>query len=164
MVYLALMSRRMRHASPRLSRLGDLSISPLSRRRLERGLTQRSLAKTLGVTESAVSLWEAGQCAPSPPYRRPLAQALGLSQLNLRELVLESAAWHTDRSELRRERKKLGIALGGDRGNRVLPLAARGPAPEHPATEDLAAIDPGTVVPGVDGEIGRTESGLGGAA
>jgi putative transcriptional regulator len=47
------------------------------RRRLH--LTQRELARWLGVSESSVSLWEAGKRRPRGPARRLLALLTGLT-------------------------------------------------------------------------------------
>ena len=47
--------------------------------RTEAGLTQRELARTLGVTEQAVSKWERGAGCPDVSLLSALARALGVS-------------------------------------------------------------------------------------
>lgn len=46
------------------------------RRRIERGLTQKELAKKIGTTQSAVSRLESGQYNPTVDFLRVLAKAL----------------------------------------------------------------------------------------
>lgn len=42
-------------------------------------MTQRELAHRVGVTDSAISLFEAGKCKPEPAVAIKLADALGLT-------------------------------------------------------------------------------------
>lgn len=51
--------------------------------RKERGLTQRQLADMLGVTDKAVSKWERGIGFPDIKIIQPLADALGVSVLEI---------------------------------------------------------------------------------
>ena len=51
--------------------------------RKERGLSQRQLAERLGVTDKAVSKWERGLGFPDIKTVEPLADALGISILEL---------------------------------------------------------------------------------
>lgn len=45
--------------------------------RKERGMTQKELAETVGVDQSAVAQWEAGKSGPHRNKLSKLAQALG---------------------------------------------------------------------------------------
>lgn len=51
--------------------------------RKEKGMTQKELADRLHVTDRAVSKWERGLCAPDLALLEPLAQALGVSIVEL---------------------------------------------------------------------------------
>jgi len=51
----------------------------LRSRRKEKGLTQRELARRLGVTQQAVAKWEAGQAAPEPATIARLADLFSVS-------------------------------------------------------------------------------------
>ena len=51
--------------------------------RKERGMTQKELAATLGVTDKAVSKWELGASLPDVALLLPLAEALGVSATEL---------------------------------------------------------------------------------
>lgn len=59
-------------------------IGPFIRRlRKERGLTQKELARSLNVTDKAVSKWELGASLPDVALLLPLAEALGVSATEL---------------------------------------------------------------------------------
>jgi DNA-binding transcriptional regulator YiaG len=62
--------------------VGTSDITPHEVERLRRrlDLTQRDLAKWLGVTESSVSLWEAGKRRPRGPAHRLLRLIAALSR------------------------------------------------------------------------------------
>lgn len=60
-----------------------LAASSIKRLREERGLTQRALAESLGVTDKAVSKWESGRGLPDISLVEPLAQRLGISVAEL---------------------------------------------------------------------------------
>lgn len=60
-----------------------LAASAIKRLREERGLTQRALAESLGVTDKAVSKWESGRGLPDISLVEPLAQRLGISVAEL---------------------------------------------------------------------------------
>lgn len=47
--------------------------------RIEKKLTQKQIADSLGLTDKAVSKWERGYGAPDPAYLAPLASLLGIS-------------------------------------------------------------------------------------
>ena len=51
--------------------------------RKERGLTQKELADKLNVTDKAISKWETGKGFPDIKLMEPLAQALGVSLVEL---------------------------------------------------------------------------------
>lgn len=51
--------------------------------RKEQGLTQKELAQRLNVTDKAVSKWETGKGFPDVKLLEPLAQALGVSLVEL---------------------------------------------------------------------------------
>ena len=53
--------------------------SPLRTARKRKALTQRALARQVGVTDSAISLFEARKCKPEPAVAIKLANALGLT-------------------------------------------------------------------------------------
>jgi transcriptional regulator with XRE-family HTH domain len=55
----------------------------LARLRREQGLTQKELADRLNVTDKAVSKWETGKGFPDVKLLEPLAQALGVSLVEL---------------------------------------------------------------------------------
>ena len=55
----------------------------VSERRRALGLTQRSLAERLSVSDKAVSKWERGQSMPDVALLVPLAGALGVSVTEL---------------------------------------------------------------------------------
>jgi len=59
----------------------------LDRARAQAGLSQRDLARRLGVTASAVSQWEAGQSAPRPTLVTQMEDVLGLSEGSLARLL-----------------------------------------------------------------------------
>lgn len=60
-----------------------LAAHAIKRLREERGLTQRALAESLGVTDKAVSKWESGRGLPDISLVEPLAQRLGISVAEL---------------------------------------------------------------------------------
>lgn len=51
----------------------------IARQRRAVFLTQEALAKAVGVTQSAVALWETGKSEPALRHRRALAEALMIS-------------------------------------------------------------------------------------
>ena len=53
--------------------------SRIAKRRRERGLTQRQLAATMGVSPQAVSKWERGSAFPDPVFLDELAANLGFT-------------------------------------------------------------------------------------
>ena len=55
----------------------------IAQMRKERGLTQRELAEQLHISDRAVSKWERGAGFPDVSMLIPLAEALGLSVLEL---------------------------------------------------------------------------------
>ena len=55
----------------------------LAQLRKEQGLTQKELADRLNVTDKAVSKWETGKGFPDVKLLEPLAQALGVSLVEL---------------------------------------------------------------------------------
>lgn len=57
--------------------------------RKERGLTQKELADKLNVTDKAVSKWETGKGFPDVKLLEPLAQALGVSLVELMQGKLQ---------------------------------------------------------------------------
>jgi len=63
---------------------------PLAVRRAAVGMTQEQLAASLAVNRSTVLRWENGG-EPSPRFRRPLANALGLSVLELADLLASAS-------------------------------------------------------------------------
>ena len=86
--------------------------------RTARGMTQKQLAETLNITDRAVSKWERGLSAPDIALLEPLAEALGVTVLELiRGEHDESAAPEADaavrvildysRSELRKRLRRL---------------------------------------------------------
>ena len=60
-----------------------LAAHAIKQLREERGLTQRTLAESLGVTDKAVSKWESGRGLPDISLVEPLAQRLGISVAEL---------------------------------------------------------------------------------
>lgn len=52
--------------------------STIRHARLARGLTQRELAKHLGVTQSAVGQWEVARTAPSRDHLPAISETLGI--------------------------------------------------------------------------------------
>jgi DNA-binding transcriptional regulator YiaG len=75
--------RRLRLSREELRRwlVGTADVKPqeVERLRQQLGLTQLELAKWLGVTESSVSLWEAGKRRPRGPAHRLLRLIAELS-------------------------------------------------------------------------------------
>jgi predicted transcriptional regulator len=63
-----------------LTTASDVTPNDVQRLRQRLQLTQRDLAKWLGVTESSVSLWEAGKRRPRGPAHRLLRLIAELSQ------------------------------------------------------------------------------------
>jgi len=59
---------------------GDVTAGEIVRLRQRLGLTQRELARWLGVSESAVSLWEAARRRPRGPAHRLLKLIAELSR------------------------------------------------------------------------------------
>ena len=53
----------------------------LRRHRLAKGLTQTRLAKRVGVSVSAVSLWELGKTIPAPEMFPKLARIFGIDAM-----------------------------------------------------------------------------------
>jgi len=49
----------------------------LKQYRSEHGISQRELAKQIGVTQAAVSLWERGERSPSIPLMRDIGALTG---------------------------------------------------------------------------------------
>lgn len=62
-----------------MERIGGL----IRQARMERGLTQRELAKRLHVTDKAVSKWERDICRPDVELLEPLARELDIPLLRL---------------------------------------------------------------------------------
>lgn len=60
-----------------------LAAHAIKQLREERGLTQRALAESLGVTDKAVIKWESGRGLPDISLVEPLAQRLGISVAEL---------------------------------------------------------------------------------
>ncbi len=59
----------------------------LARARKARGLSQSDVARAVGVTASAVSLWEAGETSPRPEIVAKLEAVLGLKDGELTRLL-----------------------------------------------------------------------------
>jgi transcriptional regulator with XRE-family HTH domain len=59
-------------------------------RRKALGFSQESLAQAIGASASAVARWEQGTSAPKAAFRRPLADALKLSALELGRLLADT--------------------------------------------------------------------------
>lgn len=57
--------------------------SPISRLRMERGLTQAQLAELTGCTQKDISRWETGERNPSTKSLLKLAKVLGCPMENL---------------------------------------------------------------------------------
>ena len=55
----------------------------IKRLREERKISQNKLAETIGVSDKAVSRWETGRGYPDITLIEPLAQALGVSVIEL---------------------------------------------------------------------------------
>lgn len=55
----------------------------IAKRRTELGLTQKALAEQLNISDRAVSKWERGMGFPDISLIEPLADALGLTVLEL---------------------------------------------------------------------------------
>ena len=58
--------------------------SPISRLRIERGLTQAQLAERIGCPQSSVSRWEQSGKAPGTRYLVKIAEAL---ECDLKDLI-----------------------------------------------------------------------------
>jgi transcriptional regulator with XRE-family HTH domain len=56
-------------------------------RRKHVGLSQERLAELVGVSPGTISLWERGHVEPSPRYRPPLAEALGVDLARIDRLI-----------------------------------------------------------------------------
>jgi transcriptional regulator with XRE-family HTH domain len=54
----------------------NILMTDLSKRRQAAGLTQRDLARLIGCSQAAVSLWERDRTTPRPWTRRAIEQAL----------------------------------------------------------------------------------------
>jgi transcriptional regulator with XRE-family HTH domain len=59
----------------------------LASRRAALGYTQERLAEAIGADRATIGRWENGASLPSPRFRRPLAEHLALSVLELAELL-----------------------------------------------------------------------------
>jgi transcriptional regulator with XRE-family HTH domain len=59
--------------------------------RQKRRMQQKDLAKRLGVPQSSVAGWEAGDNNPRADRLRPLAKALGVNVARLTEAILDDA-------------------------------------------------------------------------
>lgn len=77
-------------------------MNPIKRYRLAKGMTQKEFAKKLGIDQGSLSEWEHGNYWPSPKHIPPLAEALGLTALDLIDkLELERIPWRTtDKCEI----------------------------------------------------------------
>ncbi|MBI2172425.1 MAG: helix-turn-helix transcriptional regulator [Chloroflexi bacterium] len=60
------------------------------RLRTQRGLTQRDLAKLVGLSQAQISLHEKGEDLPGPAIRLRYARALGITLGELEELIRRS--------------------------------------------------------------------------
>ena len=90
--------------------------------RREKGLTQKELARTLHVSDRAVSKWERGAGFPDVSLLEPLADALGLTVLNLLrgeeqetaepELTVRRAVALLARQAREKTRRRWGQILG----------------------------------------------------
>ena len=58
--------------------------------RTEKGLSQRQLAALVGLSQAQISLHERGQDLPGPAARAGYAQALGITQEDLEDLIKRS--------------------------------------------------------------------------
>jgi len=91
----------------------------ISRRRKEKGLTQKQLADTLHVTDKAVSKWERGINFPDLQLLEPLAQVLdttpaallGLEQADSREAL--KAAAEISAEQLEEARRDIAVLAWG---------------------------------------------------
>ena len=61
--------------------------------RKEQGFTQKELADRLNVTDKAVSKWETAKGFPDVKLLEPLAQALGVSLVDLSLMEKQDIAW-----------------------------------------------------------------------
>ena len=99
--------------------------------RKERGLTQKELAERLHISDRAVSKWERGAGFPDVSLLEPLADALGLSVLNLlrgeeqETLEPEGTVRHCLALLVRQTREKTRKRLGQILGS-LLALAVAG--------------------------------------
>lgn len=93
----------------------------ISEARKGKGLTQKELAKTLNVTDKAVSKWERGKSYPDISLLEPLGEALEVSIVELlkgektdkkenEQLILN--AIYLYKKELKKKRKTIGITIG----------------------------------------------------
>ena len=57
------------------SKFGEI----LKNLRIEKGLTQGELAKTLGCSQSMLTRWENGECEPTSPYIIAMAEYFSVS-------------------------------------------------------------------------------------
>jgi tetratricopeptide (TPR) repeat protein/transcriptional regulator with XRE-family HTH domain len=64
----------------------------LAKRRKAVGMTQKELAKRLGVERTTVARWERGEHHPAPWLRSKLAKALGISPDRIEELLAASGS------------------------------------------------------------------------
>ena len=64
--------------------------SEVRRLRLERGLTQRDLARLVGVSQAQISLHEKGQDLPGSATRARYARALGITLEDIEDLIRRS--------------------------------------------------------------------------
>jgi transcriptional regulator with XRE-family HTH domain len=62
-------------------------MTQLRRYRLAAGLDQSDLAKRVGVTTSAVSLWECGKCIPKGKMFPKIARVLGIKPIELTRFI-----------------------------------------------------------------------------
>ena len=72
-------------------------MSTLKDLRKQKSLTQKYLAKAVGVAPKTVSQWEMGVNRPSPEHFRALEKALGCSAKDLQEalsLARQQGNWH----------------------------------------------------------------------
>jgi transcriptional regulator with XRE-family HTH domain len=62
-------------------------MTQLRRYRLAAGLDQTGLARKVGVSVSAVSLWESGKCIPKGKMFPKIARVLGIKAIELTQLI-----------------------------------------------------------------------------
>ncbi|NLD82842.1 MAG: helix-turn-helix domain-containing protein [Clostridiales bacterium] len=104
--------------------------------RKQRGLTQEALAEKLGVTRQTVAKWESGESAPDLALAGALSREMDVSLDELVNAPIPGMAGDSPRGK-----HIFGLVAVGDKGQIVIPAAARSIFHIHPGDQLMVLGD-----------------------